>query len=103
VIPSTARLTELAIRCQKLLASEAPCPGRHHVGILGDIISECPDDFVGIRIQARPRNRRNLALAVLVADDETRAVVIFETSRVEGSGEVCSALATSTGFRKKSP
>jgi hypothetical protein len=37
-----------ATRCQKLSASEAPCPGRHHVGILGDFISECPGDFVGI-------------------------------------------------------
>src|SRR5947208_2681478 len=26
-------------------------PGRHHVGTPGDIISECPDDFVGIRSQ----------------------------------------------------
>ena len=24
-------------------------PGRHHVGIPGDIISECLGDFVGIR------------------------------------------------------
>jgi IstB-like ATP binding protein len=30
-------------------ASEAPQPGRHHVGIQGDIMSECPGDFVGIR------------------------------------------------------
>jgi hypothetical protein len=35
--------------CHKLSASEAPDPGRHHVGILGDIISECPGDFIGIR------------------------------------------------------
>jgi putative tryptophan/tyrosine transport system substrate-binding protein len=27
----------------------APDPGRHHVGTPGDIISECPSDFVGIR------------------------------------------------------
>jgi hypothetical protein len=32
-----------------LSASEAPNPGRHHVGTPGDIISECPGDFVGIR------------------------------------------------------
>ena len=31
-------------------ASEAPRPGRHHVGITGGIISEYPGDFVGIRI-----------------------------------------------------
>jgi hypothetical protein len=38
-----------AIECQKLSASEAPVPGRHHVGIPGDFISECPGDFIGIR------------------------------------------------------
>jgi hypothetical protein len=32
-----------------LSASEAPNPGRHHLGAPGDIISECPGDFVGIR------------------------------------------------------
>jgi hypothetical protein len=32
-----------------LSASKAPDPGRHHVGTPGDIISECPGDFVGIR------------------------------------------------------
>jgi hypothetical protein len=31
-----------------LSASEAPNPGRHHVGTPGDIISECPGDFVGM-------------------------------------------------------
>ena len=40
-----------ATRCQKSPASEAPRPGRHHVGITGGIISECPGDFVGIRIR----------------------------------------------------
>jgi hypothetical protein len=38
--------------CQKLSASEAPDPGRHHVGIPGDIISECLGDFIGIRTHA---------------------------------------------------
>jgi hypothetical protein len=36
----------------KLNSATAPSrrnPGRHHVGIPGDIISECPGDFVGIR------------------------------------------------------
>jgi hypothetical protein len=46
-------LTDLPTRCQKLSASEAPCPGRHHVGIPGEIISECPGDFVGIRSQGQ--------------------------------------------------
>jgi hypothetical protein len=36
-----------------LSASEAPDPGRHHVGTPGDIISECPGDFVGIRTLER--------------------------------------------------
>jgi hypothetical protein len=36
-----------------LLASEAPDPGRHYVGTPGDIISECPGDFFGIRTLAR--------------------------------------------------
>jgi hypothetical protein len=31
-------------------ASEAPDPGRHHLGTPGDIISECPGDFVAIRM-----------------------------------------------------
>jgi hypothetical protein len=36
---------------QKLFASGAPDPGRHHVGILSDIIPESPGGFVGIRSQ----------------------------------------------------
>jgi hypothetical protein len=39
------------IGCNKLSASEEPDPGRHHVGTPGDIISECPGDFIGIRSQ----------------------------------------------------
>jgi hypothetical protein len=46
-------LTAPAPECKKLSASEAPDPGRHHVGTPGDIISEYPGDFVGIRIQRR--------------------------------------------------
>jgi hypothetical protein len=42
-------LTTPAAGCKKSSASEAPNPGRHHVGTPGDIISECPGDFVGIR------------------------------------------------------
>jgi hypothetical protein len=42
-------LTAPATECKKLSASKAPDPGRHHVGTPGDIISECPGDFVGIR------------------------------------------------------
>jgi Tripartite tricarboxylate transporter family receptor len=37
--------------CKKSSASEAPNPGRHHVGIPGGvIISQCPGDLVGIRM-----------------------------------------------------
>src|SRR5207237_7538217 len=43
------RIDRCATKCKKLSASEAPDPGRHHVGTPGDIISECPGDFVGIR------------------------------------------------------
>src|SRR5260370_38832270 len=46
---SRERLTKRNVRCHELPASEAPRPGRLHVGILGAIKSECPGDFVGIR------------------------------------------------------
>jgi hypothetical protein len=42
-------LTTPVAQCKKLSASEAPDPGRHHIGTPGDIISECPGDFVRIR------------------------------------------------------
>jgi hypothetical protein len=35
---------------QKIAGQRGTGPGRHHVGTPGDIISECPGDFVGIRI-----------------------------------------------------
>src|ERR1700722_1759192 len=44
------RIDQPATECQKLSASEAPRHGRHHVGTPGDFISDCPGDFVGIRI-----------------------------------------------------
>src|SRR6267154_4596841 len=47
--PSHPRIDHSAVECKKLSASEAPDPGRHHIGTPGDIISECPGDFVGIR------------------------------------------------------
>jgi len=34
---------------QKVMRQRGSRPGRHYVGIPGDIISECPVDFVGIR------------------------------------------------------
>jgi hypothetical protein len=36
---------------QRIVSQQAPDPGRHHVGTPGDIISECPGDFVGIRTE----------------------------------------------------
>jgi hypothetical protein len=47
--PQSQDVDHPATECHKLSASEAPDPGRHHVGIPGDIISECPGDFIGIR------------------------------------------------------
>src|SRR6266481_9918622 len=38
---------------RKSCASQAPNPGRHHVGTLGDIISECLGDFIGIGMQRK--------------------------------------------------
>src|SRR5262249_3883077 len=49
------RIDQPATECQKLSASEAPDPGRHHVGILGDIIPESPGGFVGIRSRRASR------------------------------------------------
>jgi len=37
----------------KSCASEAPNPGRHHVGTPGEIISECLGDFIGNRMQRK--------------------------------------------------
>jgi hypothetical protein len=47
---SHPRIDRCPTECKKLSASEAPDPGRHHLGTPGDIMSECPGDFVGIRI-----------------------------------------------------
>jgi hypothetical protein len=49
------RIDRTTTECQKLFASEAPDPGRHHVGTLGDIIPESPGGFVGIRIYTAER------------------------------------------------
>ncbi len=46
------RIDRPTIGCNKLPASEAPDPGRHHLGTPGDIISECPGDIIGIRSKA---------------------------------------------------
>ena len=46
---SSPRIDHPTTGCHKLSASEAPDPGRHQVGTPGDIISECPGDFIGIR------------------------------------------------------
>ena len=39
---------------QKITRQRGSRPGRHHVGIPGHIISECPGDFVGIRKLSKP-------------------------------------------------
>jgi hypothetical protein len=41
-----------AIECQKIIRQRGVAPGRHHLGTLGEIISECPGDFVGIRTRS---------------------------------------------------
>jgi hypothetical protein len=46
--PRLPRIDRAATECKKLSASEAPDPGRHHVGTPGGIVSECLGDFVGI-------------------------------------------------------
>src|SRR5262249_45027367 len=56
------RIDQPATECQKLSASEAPDPGRHHVGILGDIIPESPGGFVGIRTAVIHDSRRRSEL-----------------------------------------
>jgi hypothetical protein len=65
------------------LLSEAPDPGRHHVGTPGDIISECPGDFVGIRIgeviRARSSSRRRLRL-----DSEAALALLIRTHSIVG-------------------
>jgi hypothetical protein len=43
-------------------------PGRHHVGILGDIISECPGDFIGIRNHDAFHNNEHVAAVFLDPD-----------------------------------
>jgi hypothetical protein len=45
-------LTATAANTKKLLASEAPDPGLHQSEYRGDIISDCPGDFVGTRTES---------------------------------------------------
>jgi hypothetical protein len=42
-------LTAPQLNAKDLFRQRGTGPGRHHVGTPGDIISECPGDFVGIR------------------------------------------------------
>src|SRR5207237_10938763 len=68
------RIDRRPTECKKLSASEAPDPGRHHVGTPGDIISECPGDFVGIRRMSRSQAHGKPHLAT---DDElVRAMLL---------------------------
>jgi hypothetical protein len=65
-------------RMQKSSASEAPDPGRHHVGTPGDIISECPGDFVEIRSHCHTPFGTAAALAAKGAT--TTIPIVFMTS-----------------------
>jgi hypothetical protein len=68
----------------KSFASEAPDPRRHHVGTLGDIISECPGDFIGMSSEVavsgdRLRNAANglrprIGVSVWAADASRTAM-----------------------------
>jgi hypothetical protein len=70
-----------------LSASEAPNPGRHHLGAPGDIISECPGDFVGIR------NQHNLKLGRHSELVEQRLVVGKDIPAIAVTFSFCDELA----------
>jgi hypothetical protein len=57
-------------------------PGRHHVGTPGDIISECPGDFVGIRSPSTPQSS-SLAVAGVLCDCAWQAYSTLPRSRDE--------------------
>jgi hypothetical protein len=71
---------------QKIIRQRGTGPGRHHVGTPGDIISECPGDFVGIRnlVGAGEQRRGHFDAkrpGGLVASDEiTKLVEGFEAA-----------------------
>jgi hypothetical protein len=46
---SQPRIDRPTHQMPEIIRQRGTAPGRHHVGIPGDIISECPGDFVGIR------------------------------------------------------
>jgi hypothetical protein len=71
-------LTHTTIECQKLSASEAPKPGRHHIGTPGDIISECLGNFVGIRTIRHPQRRGVSACR----PDRGREEIVADVDRV---------------------
>jgi len=106
-----------------LSAREAPDPGRHHVGTPGDIISECPGDFVGIRIldgksPGQPPKLNDIqrqALARMIESGPIPAVHgvvrwrlidlaqwIFEEFRITIAKQTLSRELRSLGYRKLS-
>jgi hypothetical protein len=93
------RIDRPAIRCNKSRASEAPHPGRHHVGIPGDIISECPGDFVGIRTSIfSPSTRPSPGISGRCCEDTMAISLPCAKQRSERRAR---RGATSPGIREK--
>src|SRR5439155_6877190 len=89
---SHPRIDRRATECEKLSASEAPDPGRHHVGTPGDIISECPGDFVGIRTFAPNWHIEAIAFALMrVLRGEIKRLIITVPPRSLKS--ICASVA----------
>jgi hypothetical protein len=91
----------------KSFASEAPDPGRHHVGMLGDIISESLGDFSGVSTSAdaplialcvSSRRGRDLAVHTLRLPRPLSALASSTRSRMANM----STLATNRATRASS-
>jgi hypothetical protein len=95
-------LTTTTVECKKSSASEAPDPGRHHVGTPGDIIAECPGDFVGIRNEVRStdacRQVRRLAEDLLRSAASWRLTVISGKCRFGLTLRRCVMAAAAAGI-----
>jgi hypothetical protein len=63
-------------------------PGRHHVGTPGDIISECPGDFVGIR------NLRSLPLCQILLQESPIISLIMKKIIIRTAATFALAAAT---------
>src|SRR5437867_4711263 len=60
-------------------------PGRHHVGTPGDIISECPGDFVGIRT-AKAAGHLNLQVLQVTAPAIAELASRVPVGRIHANG-----------------